>query len=335
MNANEAKSILLVYRPGLADVEDPQTTEALALAQREPELAHWLAEHCARHEALRGKFRQITVPAGLKEQIISEQAAGGKMILSPRKLQLAAAVFAMLLLGTLAIFWFPQRAADDTLAVYKNQMARVALSPYAMDLLTNDPAAVRSYLAKNHAPADFILPAPLQQTTLTGCAVENWQGVKVSMICFRTGKPLAPGVASDLWLFVVDRAAVKKVPEETGRQIAKVNRLITATWTEGGKLYLLGTSGEEVGHQTISVMRIPVSIFMHVSFPCSCVQSTSRNRPFRRTDRRESGWADWRRAERRDGWWTISTSDAAPRGRRQRKRRWRGYDRRRAGQAIH
>jgi hypothetical protein len=75
VNVNEAKNILLLYRPGTADAEDPQIAAALALAKRDPELARWLEEHCARQEALRAKFRQITVPAGLKEQIISEQAA--------------------------------------------------------------------------------------------------------------------------------------------------------------------------------------------------------------------------------------------------------------------
>ena len=75
MNRDEAKTILLLYRPGTADADDPQIAEALALAKQDPELTRWLVEHCARQETLRAEFRQITVPAGLKEQIISEQAA--------------------------------------------------------------------------------------------------------------------------------------------------------------------------------------------------------------------------------------------------------------------
>jgi hypothetical protein len=75
--------------------------------------------------------------------------------------------------------------------------------------------------------------------------VESWQGVKVSMICFRTGRPLAPGGQGDLWLFVVDRASVKGAPAGNSPQFSRVNRLITATWTQGDKLYLLGTEGDE------------------------------------------------------------------------------------------
>ena len=75
--------------------------------------------------------------------------------------------------------------------------------------------------------------------------VEDWRGAKVSLICFRTGKPLEPGAASDLWLFVVDRASVKNAPAGATPRFAKVNRLITATWTQGNKVYFLGTEGDE------------------------------------------------------------------------------------------
>jgi hypothetical protein len=244
VNHDEAKAILLFYRHGTADAEDPQIAEALALADHDQELKDWLVNHCARQFVLRENFRQIRAPAGLKEQIISEQAAQEKVIFWRPKVALAA-VAALVLLVALVPFWFSHRAYDDTLAVYQNQMAGAALRGYAMDLVTNSPEQIRGYLAKNHAPADFILPEKLKQANLLGCAVEGWQGVKVSMICFSTGKPLAPGGQSDLWLFVVDRASVRGASAGDSTQFSKVNRLTTATWTQDGKLYLLGTDGDE------------------------------------------------------------------------------------------
>ena len=244
MNHDEAKNILLLYRHGTADADDPQIAEALALAERDPELKDWLVVHCARQFVLRERFRQITAPAGLKEQIISEQAAQHRRALHRGNWVPAAFATLMLLAATIA-FWFSQRGHDDTLAIYQNRMVGVALRGYAMDLLTNNPEPIRTYLAQNHAPADFVLPAALQKTALSGCAVEGWQDAKVSMICFRTGKPLAPGGQSDLWLFVVDRASVRGSPAGSSPQFSKVNRLVTATWTEGDKLYLLGTEGDE------------------------------------------------------------------------------------------
>ena len=91
VNHDEAKNILLLYRHGTADADDPQIAEALALAKRDPELTRWLVEHCARQFVLREKFRQIAVPAGLKEQIISEQAAQRRMIFWRQKFALAVA----------------------------------------------------------------------------------------------------------------------------------------------------------------------------------------------------------------------------------------------------
>jgi hypothetical protein len=245
VNHDEAKNILLLYRDGTADADDPQIAGALALAKNDPELACWLEEHCARQLVLREKFRQITAPAGLKEQIISEHAAHEKMSVWRDKFALAV-VAALVLLAAVAVpSWFLHHNPDDTLAIYQNRMAGVALRGYAMDLTTDNSEQIRAYLMHNNAPADFILPAALKQAVLAGCAVESWQGVKVSMICFRTGRPLAPGGQGDLWLFVVDRASVKGAPAGNSPQFSRVNRLITATWTQGDKLYLLGTAGDE------------------------------------------------------------------------------------------
>jgi hypothetical protein len=250
VNVNEAKTILLLYRPGTADAEDPQIAEALALAKREPGLARWLEEHCARQEALHHKFRHIAVPAGLKEQIISEQAARIVTISRRRRNTVFAAMAAMtavvILLIASSSYWFPHRQNDDnTLAIYRNQMIGIALRGYGMDLTTNDPVQVRAYLAQNKGPADYVLPAALQGTDVTGCAIEGWQNVRVSMICFRTGRPLPPNQSSDLWLFVVDRASLKDAPAAGQTRFIAGNQLITAVWSQDDKVYLLGTTGDE------------------------------------------------------------------------------------------
>jgi len=244
VNLNEAKTILLLYRPGTADAEDPQIAEALALAKQTPELARWLAEQTARQTQLRGQFRHLPVPPGLKEQILAEVVAPDRIIpWSPRRWLAAAA--ALVLLGGLAALWSTRHPSDDTLDIFQNRMAGIALRAYGMDLTTNQPEPIRAYLAQNHAPADYALPAGLPKTGVIGCAIEGWQNSKVSMICFRTGRPLAPGQASDLWLFVVDRSTVKDAPVSGAPpRIGAVNRLTTATWAQGGRVYLLGVVGD-------------------------------------------------------------------------------------------
>lgn len=244
MNRDEARQFLLLYRPGSADATDPQVAEALALAKNDAELARWLDAYGVQQQILRAKFRQAAPPAGLKEQIISEHAARRKIISSRRRFALAAAAA---LLMVCAGLWLRQNpsSADNVLASYQARMVRDALTGYAMDLETNSLAPLRAYLAQRQSPADFVLPAGLQNALLTGCAVEKWQGANVTLICFRTGQPLRPGESSDLWLFVVNRGSVKAAPQSTTPELTKVNRLMTATWVDGDKLYLLGVAGNE------------------------------------------------------------------------------------------
>lgn len=245
MNCDEAKTILLLYRPGTTDAEDAQTAEALALARSDPALARWLEDHCARQLALRDQFRNIAPPAGLKEQILSEHAALRKMAVR-RKIALTAVAALALLVAVAVPARLLHHRTDNTLAVYQERMADIALRGYAMDLQTNSPEQIRAYLAQNHAPADFVLPAQLtKQAALAGCAVQSWRKEKVSMICFRSGRPLAPGGKSDLWLFVVARSSVKGLPTGDSQRLTRVDQLITATWTQGDTLYLLETEGDE------------------------------------------------------------------------------------------
>ena len=245
MNRNEAKDILLLYRHhNPADEKDPLIVEALTLAKQDPELAGWLEMHCARQFVLHEKFEQISVPEGLKEQIISEHAASRRNAPRRRQFALVAALVAVMLLSLASVWLSQQGPAEDTLAVYQGRMARIALSGYEMDLLSEDSGKIRDYLKAKNAPTDYALSAPLSQAGLSGCAVETWQDKEVSLVCFRTGRPLAAGQKSDLWLFVVDQKSVKDAPVDSSPRIARVNNLLTATWTRDGKLYLLGMKGE-------------------------------------------------------------------------------------------
>jgi len=262
MTPDEAKQHLLRYRPDLTAAEkanDAELAEALALAKQDPALGRWLEEYSARQESLQAKFRQIKPPPGLREQIISEHQALMRMRARRRFIAVAAALTILLCAG-IAILW-QKPSPENDLAQYRNRMIRVALSPYAMDLETNDLAQIHAYLAQQQAPSDYVLPAGLRNVAVTGCAVEKWQDKKVAMVCFRTGKPLPPGTKSDLWLFVVDRSSVGDAPAPGSPVLANVNVLITATWSEGNKMYLLGVAGDE--HTIRSYLQLP-AVHAHV-----------------------------------------------------------------------
>ena len=285
MNYQEAKEILRLYRPGTADVQDPAFATALEFARHDEELAQWLKNHHARHAAIRNQFKQIAIPAGLKEQILAEQNPRSAMANADARSRRgdeaddrnarenssshvdddrseissniirknfswwrkpvflrAAAVF-VLLLGIAAI-WFQQSGKNDY-SQYRVRMVSTALRTYAMDLETSDLNRIQRFLAERNAPSEYTLPDELKRLEATGCVVVRWQNNPISMICFRTGQPLRPGEKSDLFLFVADRATFSNHASIGSPDIEKINRLTTASWVHGDKVFLLAAPGDE------------------------------------------------------------------------------------------
>lgn len=247
MTSQEAKAILSTYRPW-ADASDPEFAAALALTRTDGNLRRWFQDHCAAQTAIRRSVQGISVPPGLKEQIISEHRARQKVTWLRRPAVLAAAAIVTILASSV-VLWNqrPIKGTEDlTLTGYRNRMVRTAVRAYSMDLETNSVPAIRSYLAQHQAPADFKSPAPLAKTAVVGCGVLRWQGNRVSMVCFHSGQPLGAGQKSDLLLFVVDRTALPDPPPEGRPVMNLVGRITTATWSEGNKTYVLAALGDEV-----------------------------------------------------------------------------------------
>src|ERR1035437_224945 len=104
VNKQRAKEILMLYRPGAADAEDPECADALEFARQDPDLQRWFEERCTVHEAIRARFKQITVPEGLKEQILSERRVHTIPMWRRQSVVLAAAA-SVVLLVSLAALW--------------------------------------------------------------------------------------------------------------------------------------------------------------------------------------------------------------------------------------
>ncbi|MSU60268.1 MAG: hypothetical protein EXS35_19210 [Pedosphaera sp.] len=244
MTTQQIKENLLRYRPGTADAEDADFAEALALARQDAELGRWFDDRCKVQTILRRRFEETEVPAGLKEQIISEYRAA-QVRRRWRQTAVVTALAACAVLIAVFFLWRQPGSDEQSLSAFGRRMVKTAVKTYGMDVETNDAAAIRAYLAAKKAHADFVVPERLAATAYSGCAVLPWQSRTVSMICFRSGKPLAPGEKSDLFLFVVDQNAVKDAPKSNQPVFAKQNRMTTATWAAGGRVYFLAGNGDE------------------------------------------------------------------------------------------
>lgn len=245
MTAPQAKQILLAFRPWAKDAPDPEALEALALCRQDAELAQWFANHCAVQNAIHARFNQVPVPEGLKEQILSEYKSRVATVWwrRPASVVAAAALAILLSLGSL---WLSARQPkeDVSFAAYLRRVVRTVVKAYGMELETNDVVQIRSYLVQHHAHADYVLPRNLDPTSSVGCGILSWQGKPVTMVCFRTGKPLAPGTKSDLFLFVINQEDLRKPPRLDRPVFTNVSSLVTASWAEGGKVYVLAAPNE-------------------------------------------------------------------------------------------
>lgn len=249
MTRDEAKQILSLHRPWAGDAQSAEFAGALALCREDKELAAWYEEYRAGQEVLRSRFQKIPMPDGLKEQILSEHKSQKIVRLTSRPVPLYAAAACVALMCVLAALWFtrqPVSKEDITFNGYRNRMVRMATRAYVMDVETSDAVRIRSYLAGKKSPSDYVLPKALEQARQVGCGALSWQGKPVSMVCFQTGKPLAQGEKSDLFLFVIERASVADSPsQQEAPEFVKVSTLNTVTWTKDDKIYVLASPVDE------------------------------------------------------------------------------------------
>src|SRR5207247_4864602 len=98
-----------------------------------------------------------------------------------------------------------------------------------MDLVTNNLAAIQTFLASS-GHGNYTLPPQLaQQVTGTGCALLPWHGKRVSMVCMNSGRNGAP-MTPDLFLFIIDRTAIKHPPASSPQKVV-VSGLASASWS--------------------------------------------------------------------------------------------------------
>jgi hypothetical protein len=235
MTTAEAKRILLLHRPWLGTPTSAETAEALCQVERDVELKLWWENHLACQLDLRAKLRELPVPAHLKTALLAERKVIRPEFWQRPAVWLAAAAACALLIGVAGLMLQPR--VPDRFTDFRSRMVRSALRQYSMDIVTNDMPSVRQFMAARGAPADYSLPPGLARLSLTGGAALKWRSTPVAMVCFDRGDQ------EMLYLFVMDRAVAKDAPPATPH-LEKVNKLMTVSWSEGDRAYVLAGPDE-------------------------------------------------------------------------------------------
>jgi hypothetical protein len=144
---------------------------------------------------------------------------------------------AFVLLGVVTWFW-RKPEPPDRFENYRARMARAVTTQYSMEIETPDMMELRQFFDRKGAPSGYRVPAPLTPLPLTGGGVHRWRNKPVSMVCFDRGQKQM------VFLFVIDRTGIRNPPPTTP-EVVQVNKLVTASWSDGPQAYLLATESTD------------------------------------------------------------------------------------------
>jgi hypothetical protein len=230
-----------LLRRGPLDDADPEIAEALALTESDAELREWLERQREFHQSVRQTFRQLSVPAGLRNRILAHAPEVRLTWWQRLPVWAAAAAVVLLFLG-LSSWW---RTDDDSFSTFRSRMVNAVIRQYQMELRTNSLPAIRRFLFDRQAPSNFVLKDGLNRLPPLGAGLQSWQKERVAMVCLDTG---GRGTAI---LFVVNASSVED-PPPTQPSFKKVSKLMTASWTNGGRTYVLMVHNELIDKKALA-----------------------------------------------------------------------------------
>lgn len=242
MDSREAREILRLFRPGSTDAADPRVAEALDQARSDPGLTAWLEQQASVNVAVRAKLKAIPVPPGLKREIIINRAEHSRVVPLPATVKLLAVAAAVGLLVAIGWFSFRKEPSPYEFENYRDRVThKIQRNVNSADLVTANLTEILDYCQKRGSPTDFTLPAKLQSLAVVGGSAFTWSSRPVTMLCLDAGTAAAP---ANVWVFVIEKSAVVDAPPAKP-EFLEVGNLMTASWTAGGKVFVLAGVGNQ------------------------------------------------------------------------------------------
>ena len=233
MNRDAAKYVLRSYHLGGRDAEDPQFRDALEMLARDPELAAWFTREQAADKQIAGALQAFPVPADLKGQLLAARKVVPLRAWWQRPAWISAAAACVALIATVAIF--VTRAPEQTqFAEFHSFVTDTAARLDHLDVKTSDLVEIRQWLSGHRAPGEFAIPGRLNGKSSVGCRVFEWNGQKVSLVCFELENQKVAH------LFVMDRSVFTNLPGDGALQFQTTrNGIATASWGDARQIYIV------------------------------------------------------------------------------------------------
>jgi hypothetical protein len=240
MTNKEATFLLGAFRPNGGDSSDPEFSEALEQAARDPVLNAWFQDQRRVDSAIAARLASIPVPAELRSRILT----GGR-VSRPRPWAFSSRLWAIA--AMLALFvgmgtWYSgafRHPSDQWQDQALASLSQLVSGEAAFDAKSPKVAELQQWLRANGSPIAAALPASLQGLASVGCKTLSWHGHLISIICFH-------GPGDELvHLAMMRRAAGQSLPPEGAPLYATRDGWSTASWTQGDMAMMLVTKGTE------------------------------------------------------------------------------------------
>ena len=243
----EAVALLLASDQDPAIEETQEILDARALVGSKPHLQAWYEEErvfYAQQEGLLSGFRLSDEAKGRMLKVLQDQAdntAVPSNLITFRRLAFAAAAAVVLLLGFSTFSTFKQSEAltaqtgADTLDGFRGFAVSVVDQGFWLDERSGNHSKLREWLGKEGAPDASHLSSNFDDMATMGCKVLEWNGEKVSLLCYKDGQGQTMHVFVADQLYPVQGTAAWPMPLEVdGRN--------TISWQDAHSTYVM------VGH---------------------------------------------------------------------------------------
>ena len=184
MTIEEAKFILQAYRLGGQDSELPEFNEALKLVEQNEELKTWFEQEHAFDQAVAQKLSAEQPPKELLTSILV-----ANKIVRPTPATWTGSLVkwgvALFLVSAILITAIRNNRSDD-LAYFRSEiMAHLKIPGHSFDHQSNHFGEIKNWLDANGMPSLQVEPIHhLTSLPTHGCKVMDWDGQKVTLICF-------------------------------------------------------------------------------------------------------------------------------------------------------
>lgn len=258
MDRAEAQNILQLCRPGNeSDRQDPLIAEALTMLENDAELRVWFEEQQAFDAEIAAQLEAVTPPEDLKASILAGMRAHRVHVESPKEnaeviVKTSAAWWRNPWVGIAALFVFMMVIISAPKGTHNQQLAQNGpalgglppvipflsekidgLKTWQFDQRNNDPAQLQTYLSSTGSPSPSLCDR-LANTPSIGCVTFNYNGTKLSMICFKD--------AQVYHLITAEKAGFPDTLS-TQPQIFELNNKAFKIWVEGEQINILTIKG--------------------------------------------------------------------------------------------